>query len=181
MVLLSGCASQSVEPSYYLLRSSQDLPSEELKPSTDFSLGTIEIAPYLNQPGLVLDMTAAQIRPAANHLWAEPIYNGVRNLLTTEISIAIGQELLPTNLSEKTTVVNVRIDKLDGTLNGEARIVAYWSLVDSQGIISLYRFAESRALTTDGYGAMVSAEKALIVKLAEEIAASLIIPTSDKN
>jgi len=31
-VLLSGCASQTIEPSYYLLRSNEDLQSSELKP-----------------------------------------------------------------------------------------------------------------------------------------------------
>lgn len=180
VLLLSGCASQTVEPSYYLLRSNQGLPSAELNPSVDFALGTIQIAPYLNQRGLVIDIAESQIRPAVNHLWAEPIYDGVRNLLTTDIAIASGEELMPTNLSTDATVVNIRIDKLDGTLDGTAQIVAYWWLVNNGDVIALNRFSESRALTADGYGALVSAERALLEKLALHIAASLVVSAASE-
>lgn len=176
VLLLSGCASQIVEPSYYLLRSNQNLPSAQLNPSVDFALGTIEIAPYLNQVGLVIDIADGQIRPAVNHLWAEPIYDGVRNLLTTVIASAGGEELMPAKLSTDSTVVNIRIDKLDGTLDGTAKIVAYWWLVHNGEVIALNRFSESRALTADGYGAMVGAERALLEELAKKIAASLVPP-----
>lgn len=180
VLLLSGCASQTVEPSYYLLRSNQGLPSAQLNPSVDFALGTIQIAPYLNQRGLVIDIADSQIRPAVNHLWAEPIYDGVRNLLTTDIATASGEELMPTNLSTDATVVNIRIDKLDGTLDGTAQIVAYWWLVNNGDVIALNRFSESRALTADGYGALVSAERALLEKLALQIAASLVVSTASE-
>jgi uncharacterized lipoprotein YmbA len=176
VVLLSGCASQAVEPSYYLLRSNQDLPSSKLSPSVDFALGTIEIAPYLNQLGLVIDIADSQIRPAVNHLWAEPIYDGVRSLLTADIAKANGQELMPANLSKDATVVNIRIDKLDGTLDGRAQIVAYWWLVRNDEVIDLNRFSKSRALSADGYSAMVDAETALLEELAKKIAASLVPP-----
>jgi len=178
VMLLSACASPTVEPSYYLLRSNQDLPSAQLNPSTEFSLGTIEIAPYLNQMGLVIDIADGQIRPAVNHLWAEPIYDGVRNLLTTEISIANGAELMPEKLDESGTVVNIRIDQLDGTLDGRAQIIAYWWLVRNDEMIALNRFSESRALAADGYGALVEAEKALLEKLAMQIAGSLVANTA---
>ncbi len=176
VMLLSGCASQAVEPSYYLLRSNQDLPSSKLSPSVDFALGTIEIAPYLNQLGLVIDIADSQIRPAVNHLWAEPIYDGVRSLLTADIAKANGQELMPANLSKDATVVNIRIDKLDGTLDGRAQIVAYWWLVRNDEVVDLNRFSKSRALRADGYSAMVDAETALLEELAKKIAASLVPP-----
>ena len=178
VMLLSGCASQAVEPSYYLLRSNQDLPSSKLSPSVDFALGTIEIAPYLNQLGLVIEISDSQIRPAVNHLWAEPIYDGVRTLLTADIAKANGQELMPAKLSKDATVVNIRIDKLDGTLDGRAQIVAYWWLVRNDEVIDLNRFSKSRALSADGYSAMVDAETALLEELAKKIAASLVPPPS---
>lgn len=176
VVLLSGCASQAVEPSYYLLRSNQDLPSSQLNPSVDFALGTIQIAPYLNQLGLVIEIADSQIRPAVNHLWAEPIYDGVRTLLTTDISHANGQELMPAKHSKNATVVNIRIDKLDGTLDGKAKIVAYWWLVRNGEVVDLHRFSKSRSLKADGYRAMVDAETALLEELAENIAASMVAP-----
>jgi uncharacterized lipoprotein YmbA len=174
VVLLTGCASQAVEPSYYLLRSKQDLSTSALSPSRDFSLGKVEIAAYLDQPGLVVETKAGEIRPASQNLWAEPIFDGVRNFLVTEIAQAHGQQLLPTNLSKNTTVVNIRIDQLHGTLDGEATIVAYWWLVRADEVVVLNRFSQSYALATSGYSALVDAEKVLLAELAQKIAASLV-------
>ena len=54
VVLLSACASQPLPTTYYLLRSGQDLQSTALSTSTQYSLGSVEIAAYLDQPGLVM-------------------------------------------------------------------------------------------------------------------------------
>jgi uncharacterized protein len=178
VVLLAGCASQTVEPSYYLLRSGQDLSSSTLRPSRDFSLGAVEIAPYLDQPGLMMETAAGQMRPASQNLWAEPVFDGVRNFLATEIAQAHGQELLPAKLNSNSTVVNIRIDQLHGTRDGKAIIVAYWSLVLADQVVALNRFSESRALQTSGYSALVDAEKVLLAELAQKVAASLVTAES---
>jgi uncharacterized lipoprotein YmbA len=172
-LLVSGCASQATEPTYYLLRSDQALPSGALQPSTAFSLGTVEIAPYLDQAGLIMETTDGQTRPASHHLWAEPVFDGVRNFLTTEIAQAKGQELLPAKLSAANTVVNIRIDQLHGTHDGNANIVAYWWLVRDDKVIALNRFSQTQALAASGYQALVDAEKSLLAQLAQRIAASL--------
>lgn len=176
LALLAGCASQPIPPTYYLLRSDQPLQSSSLSTSKYYSLGTVEIAAYLDQPGLVITTTNNETRPASQHLWAEPIYDGVRNFLSTEIALASGQELLPTKLTQHTTAVNIRIDQLHGTLDGQAHIVAYWWLVRDDKVASLNRFTQSRALTASGYNALVEAEKVLLAELAQRIATSLVPP-----
>jgi uncharacterized lipoprotein YmbA len=176
MIFLTGCASGAIEPSYYLLRSKTEAPSGKLSPSRDYSLGTVEIAPYLDQPGLVMETAAAQMRPASAHLWAEPIYDGVRNYLRTEISSDTGSELLPEELNQNSTVVNIRIDQLHGTLGGTARIVAYWWLVRGDEVVTLNRYADSRSLQASGYAALVEEEKILLSELARQIAASMVNP-----
>jgi uncharacterized lipoprotein YmbA len=173
IAILSGCASQTIQPTFYLLRSNQDLPSSVLSTSKQYSLGTVEIAAYLDQPGLVIATADGEMRPASQNLWAEPIYDGVRNFLATEIAQASGQELLPTRLTKNTTVVNIRINQLHGTLDGQAQIVAYWWLVRNDEVASLNRFSESRALTASGYSALVDAEKILLSELAKSISVAL--------
>ena len=174
MVLLAGCASQTIEPSYYLLRSEQNLSSTALSASKNFSMGTVEIAAYLDQPGLVIETAQGEMRPASQNLWAEPVFDGVRNFIATEIAHAHGQELLPTKMTTDTTVVNIRIDQLHGTLDGKAKIVAYWWLVRADKVVALNRFSESRSLEASGYSALVDAEKILLAELAAKIAASLV-------
>jgi uncharacterized protein len=178
-LLSSGCANQVTEPSYYLLRPSPDLPSGELNPSSNFALGNVVMASYLDQPGLLMETDDGRLRPARQNLWAEPVYEGVRNILFVEIAQAKGEELLPSKISAAKTVVDIRIDELHGTNDGHAKLIAYWWLHRDGEILGIHRFSRSRALTTDGYSALVAAEEGLLTEFAQAIAASLTVP--EKN
>jgi uncharacterized lipoprotein YmbA len=177
-VLLSGCASQTIEPSYYLLRSNEDLQSRELNPSKNFSMGNVVIASYIDQQGLLMETADGEVRTAQHNLWAEPVYEGVRNFLMVEIAQAKGEDLLPSRLSNSTTVIDIRIDQLHGTRDGEAQLVAYWWLRRNGEVLSFYQFAETQALHAEGYAALVAAEEVLLTQLAKKIAASLVMPDS---
>ena len=175
VVFLSGCASQTIEPSYYLLRSNLDLQSSELNPSKDFSMGNVVIASYIDQQGLMMETAEGEMRPARHYLWAEPLYEGVRNFLFVEIAQAKGEDLLPSRLSNSTTMIDIRIDQLNGTRDGKAQLVAYWWLRRNGEVLSFHRFAESQVLAADGYPALVAAEETLLTELAKKIAASLVV------
>ena len=128
-----------------------------------------------DQPGLLLETQSGEIRPARYNLWAEPIYDGVRGFLLMEISQSKGEDILPVLMNKDAAVINVRIDQLHGTHDGQAKLVAYWWLARGDGILSSYLFAESRTLDSDGYAALAAAEKALLSELATRIAGSLVL------
>ena len=176
VVLLSGCASQSIEPSYYLMRSSHDLETRKLNPSADFSMGTVVIASYIDQPGLLIETKEGEIRAARHNLWAEPVYEGVRNQLLVEIAQARGEDLLPSTLSYTPMTLDIRLDQMHGTRDGKAKLVAYWWLRRDKEVLSAHIFSEEQALTADGYPALVAAERALLSQLAIRIAETLVIP-----
>ena len=177
VVLLAGCASQTIEPSYYLLRTSNDLQSRELNPSDQFSMGKVEIAAYLDQSGLLMETASGEMRPARHNLWAEPMYEAVRNFLLIEVAQAKGEDILPSRLNKSATVIDVRIDQLHGTYDGKAKLVAYWWLRRDGGVIATYQFAESQTLSVDGYAALVAAEESLLSQLAKKIAESTVAAT----
>lgn len=176
VVALSACATQAIDPSYYLLRSDHELESRKLDPSSEFSMGSVVIAPYIDQPGLIMETVQGEVRPARHHTWAEPIYEGVRQFLSVEVSLAKGQDILSSTLGGRGVVVDVRIDQLHGTYDGQAKLVAYWWLRQNDETIGSYQFSESRPLEKDGYSALVAAEKGLIKELANSIAATLVLP-----
>lgn len=173
VTLLAGCAGQTTEPSYYLMRSEQDLQSRELTPSREYSLGRVDIAPYIDQPGLALETANGEMHTARHHLWAEPVYEGVRRHLVVNIAEAHGEDIPPNNLAKTPVVIDISIDQLHGTSNGTARLVAYWWLRREGELVSAHQFAEEMALAEDGYPALVAAEEALLAQLAKEIAATL--------
>ena len=178
VVLLAGCASQAIEPSYYLMRSKQNLDTRQLNPSRDFSVGTVVIASYIDQPGLLIETADGEIRAAQHHKWAEPVYEGVRNQLTIEIGQAKGEDVLPASLGNTPIILDIRIDQLHGTNDGKARLVAYWWLRRGKEVLSAYQFSEEQPLAADGYPALVAAEEALFAQLAKKIASTLVVPDS---
>ncbi len=173
VIVLAGCAGQVAEPNYYLMRSKNDLDTRQLDPSSTVSLGQVVIASYIDQPGLLMETQSGEIRAARQHLWAEPIQDGVRNQLIVEISQSLGKDLLPANLVRTGSVLNVRIDQLHGTNKGTAKLVAYWWVSKSNEVVFAHRFAEEKALNKDGYGALLTAEEQLLSRLAEDIAITL--------
>ncbi len=173
VLLLAACSGTPVETQFYLLRTDRSQTSRDLSPSQDFALGRVIIAAYIDQPGLVLETRVGEIRPAQYHQWAEPMYQGIRNLLIVELSQALGEDIFPARAGVGNTLVDIRIDQLHGTADGDALLVAYWWLHRDGEVVSSYQFAESRGLTRDGYGALANAEQALLVQLAERIAASM--------
>ena len=178
VVLLTGCAGKAIEPSYYLMRSDHDLETRALNPSKDFSMGSVVIASYIDQPGLLMETIDGEIHGARYNLWAEPVYEGVRNQLMVDIALAKGEDLLPANLGNTAIVLDIRLDQLHGTNKGTAKLVAYWWLRRGEEVLAAYVFADEQALVTDGYGALVAAEKALLAQLAKNIAATLVITDS---
>lgn len=173
LVLVAGCAGQPAEPDRYLLRSGEPLQTRELVPSEQFSIGRLEIAAYIDQPGLVLETADGEIHAARGHLWAEPVYEGVRRHLSVDIAQAHGEHILSNSLMSTPVVIDIRIDQLHGTRQGTARLVAYWWLRRNGEIVSAHQFAEEVQLTEDGYRALVSAEESLLAQLAKAIANSL--------
>lgn len=178
LLLLSGCSGQPIEPNYYLLRPSGDLESRSMQPSEKFAMGAVAIAPYINQSSLLLKSDSGEMRPTRHHLWAEPMYQSVRNFLMAEISANMGRDIFPAELEKTATVIEVRLDQFHGTSDGKATLVAYWWLRRDATILSAYQFAQSRALDNNGYAALARAQQSLLSHLAKDIASSLENPTS---
>ena len=173
LALLVGCSGQPIEPSYYLLRTTSDLESRTLEPSKEYSLGGIVIASYLDQTGMMLETTDGEIRPARHHRWAEPVYDAVHGFLLVELGRLYGEDIFPNRVKKAPTTIEVRINQLHGTADGEAKLVAYWWLRKGGDVIAAYQFAESQTQDSDGYGALARAERQLLRRLASDIADSL--------
>ena len=171
--LLVSCASAPIESQYYLLRTDTQTVSRPLQPSSELAIGEVEIAPYIDQAGLVLQTADGQVRAARYHRWAEPIPAAITSFLTLEISAALGIDILPARMSHADSVFGVRIDQLHGNADGEAVLVAYWWITHSGELKASYQFSETAPLREDGYAALATAERELLAMLAERIADSL--------
>ena len=173
LLLLAACSSQPVDTHYYLLRGDHLPESRSLTASGDYALGNVDIAGYIDQPGIALETGGGQIRPALHHQWAEPLHQSARSFLQREISTLLGEDVFPVRMSAAETVLDIRIDQLHGTDDGKAVLLAYWWLRRGDEILKPHQFGKSLALKSDGYAALVEAEKALLNSLARQIADTL--------
>ena len=172
-LLVSGCSSQTVETTnYYLLRSDVKMESGT-ESASSIVLGRVEVATYIDQPGLVLGNSGTQIHVARHHQWAEPLRVSLRRFLALEISSMLNAPVAVAGDKKNATTVNVTVDQLHGNSQGEAILIAFWEVITADGSSEMYRFSDSGRLTRDGYEALVVAEQALLQSLSQQIAQSL--------
>jgi hypothetical protein len=171
-MLLTACSSQPPQMESYLLRSPVAAGADTVIADSGYALGSIQVATYIDQPGLVLATGDGKVHAARNHVWAEPLQVSLRRYLAVEVSDGSGRDIAATANTSTRTRINVTIDELHGNSSGAAVLVAYWDVADGEGSKS-FRFSQQQTLSADGYDALVQAEEALLKRLADAIAASL--------
>lgn len=173
LLLVAACSAQPTRTTTYLLRADSDTQSGPTVPAGDIAFGKLQIARYIDQPGLVLQTGAGEVHVARYHQWAEPLRASLESLLQAEISRQLGRDIRFQPDGPVGTRIDVIIDQLHGTADGEAVLVASWRLRRAAGEDEVHRFVGSEPLARDGYPALVEAERLLLLRLAAGIAASL--------
>ncbi len=172
-VLVSACSTTPQARSTYLLRSSSHVATGKLAEVGDAYLGTVQVASYIDQPGLVLEVEEGMIHIAKQHQWAEPLRVSLREFLNVEISAANDEALAASPLKDAAASrIDVRISQLHGDAEGHAVLLASWSLSSAKQRHE-YQFAETTALDGVGYEALVKAEIKLLIQLSKAIALEL--------
>jgi uncharacterized lipoprotein YmbA len=173
-VSLFACGGKTVVRSQYLLRGEAAQTGSRATGASRVGLGRVTVAAYLDQTGIVVESGTREIQPARNHHWAEPLDDGLRIYLRTELSNALGEEvgLRPGDGEGWDYVVDVFVEQFHGKMSGEAVLVAEFRIAPSTGSGKTreYRFARSCALASEGYAALVDAEAELARQLAHAIA-----------
>ncbi len=176
VLCLAACATAPPpEHSYYLLRAEVPGALASAENGVLLGVGTVSIAPYLDRSGIVVQVDDHRVREARYHLWAEPLDQGIRGYLSDRIAALLGRALNNgSNLVDQWDYrIDVAIEDFHGTLNGEARLVARWSLIDTaqDKLIASQRLVRTKRQALDGYPGLVEVEAALLDELATEIVA----------
>lgn len=171
-----GCTSTSPTYTQYLLR--HDISSEPVKSSEGIvSIGRLEVATYIDSLGLVLETANGEINVARYHQWAEPLRESLRQYMASGISM---QAEVPVRFQKgvggtNSKRIDIYIDQLHGDATGHAKLAAYWTVTDIEKdkVIVDEQFSDREPLLTDGYSALVSAQKVLLDRFSKLVADSL--------
>lgn len=176
LLLLVGCSTTEPERSHYLLRQAEMTTLDDSGPAR-IGIGQLTVASYIDGSGLVLEVAPGEIHRARYHLWAEPLRESLRGYLAEGLVAASGKkvssEVSPG--AELLQRIDIRIAELHGDHLGHAKLVAHWRITDMENnqITVENQFNARLALTDDGYGALVIAQKQLLDQLVDHIARSL--------
>ncbi len=174
LFLLAACSSAPVQqPSQYLLRSPVLPASGPANSVAAYDLSLVEVAPYLDQPGLVLETDSGEIHTARLHEWAEPLRLSLQGFMAAEIGRQLGASVSVRSGDINATRIEISIDQLHGTHSGTALLVASWRSTGANGQVLAGQFAEEQTLGRDGYAALVQAQRSLLQRLAGNIGAAL--------
>ena len=173
-----GCSSGDVpESSYYLLRAEAPGTLAPADPERSVEFAPVEIAPYLARAGIMVEVGERQVQEAQYHQWAEPLQAGIRAYLSGRVMNLLGRELNAGAGRARAARyrIHMEVEVLHGSLDGEVRMVARWSLRDSKlgEVVATERIARSRKQGPAGYPGLVAAQTALLDQLADSIATAL--------
>lgn len=170
----AGCATSPSSKTSYLLRSDVTLESRSLQyGSVPICIAQVEVANYLDQPGLVTVQSNGAVHVAQHSYWAEPLRKSLPSFIAMELSAAL-QEDIQVGAAEQPGVmrVTIRVDQLHGAVDGHAVLVAFWSYqLDGERVE--FQYTQRHPMKSNGYAALVDAQHVVLRGLASEIAAEL--------
>lgn len=155
---LCGCA-KTMPPQnhYYLLNPPQNQQGEL---NTTPPILRIELAQYLSQGSLVLQLDEQRIQPSHYHRWAEPLAGMIERYLQ--------RQLQQRNQSQQETSITLVIDRFHGSPTGEVWLSGQW-WDDSLDNHRPHRFAYQQKQQQAGYDHLVITLQQLLDRVANEL------------
>ena len=185
LFLLGFTACATTEPSrFYLLNSLADTTQEVRAFSGDarmtIGIGPVRFPAYLDRQQIVTRISDNELHLAGFDEWAEPLKENFVRVLVENL-----ESLLP---SDRFTVfpfrgvetpdwqVEMTVLRLDGSLGGQAVLLARWSIFDreDQALLLTKKSSLEEPTPGPGYEALVTAQSRLLKSLSREIAGTIL-------
>lgn len=158
LTTIIGCSSNTPTKSYFQLTS--NLTGSRMTQTTDHFIWieSIEVASFLNKPGIVLQTEDIKYVTATNHLWASTLSQQIADRLSQDLTQILPNYLMSTkSITTPSLTVKLFIDGFHGGYNGDAIIKGRWVVTDKKGKIVTKAIERHVPLATNGYDALVKA------------------------
>lgn len=181
-LLLCACG-RSAPTRYYLLEAATPPASTAALPARTLRLAPVALPEYLDRNGIVTRGPGTQVTVAQFHLWAESLQAGVRR----SVQGALAPALLPTGVAvlapsdedKSDYLLQLDLQRLDGSLAGTAALEARWTLRDQhdavldRGVYTAEEAVPGSGETGADYAALTAAESRLVRGLGAHLAERL--------
>ena len=177
LLALSACATQTTKTLYYTLPIVKATAMEP-QPTKQLILAPIELADFLQQPGIVLQLDDISIHAAQHHQWADSLSSQLKRSLRDHLQAESTQyRVMSSTIAAKSAsayILQIAFDQFQGRFDGQAVVSGQWQLLTSQGeLVKMERFTLTEALPAEGYPALVRTLASTIETLSSSIAKQL--------
>lgn len=176
IMLLMGCAKSAVENQHYFLQAADALaePIAKSKTTPLLQISDVQLADFLDEDGLVLQLDDITLNQAKNHLWAEDLSRQINRGLRARLSQQQQKFTIVGPQTAANLQLSLEIHAFHGRYDGLALTSGQWQLQNARGEIQhLSRFDLQTELNESGYPALVRALSQNLDKLAVLIAEDL--------
>lgn len=178
--LLAACTSvPSAGVQYYFLQDPDPVTSEYRAGAPTLVLAEPELAGFLSQSGMVLQLQDNQLQISNTHVWAENLERGIPRRLAQALEekaggynvFLAGREFSP----QADYIVHLRLENFQATDRGEVIATGRYQILSGSDnlIISGATFNLRETLNEEGYPHAVSQLRILLDRLAANIAGAL--------
>lgn len=178
-ILISGCAGTETSR-FYTLRSvaldDSKLPS--CKPANDIAIGIgpVRMPDYLDRPEIVIRGKENEIIVAEFDRWAGQFKDSFLRVFSENLSEMLSTEKIALYPWRKTVPIDYQVEidviQFDGELHGDARLVAFWRLMNKKDnhLIVMRKSRFTEPVKEKSYSEIAAAYNRIIEDFSREIA-----------
>ena len=177
LLLMAGCASQTVQTSSYMLPAST--PEQQYSNALAVAIAPVRLTGLLDNQGIVMELNDIEVHQARYHLWAEDIGVQLQQQLQQRLTLSLPQAQIvakgqPLQADLPQREVRVSVNAFQGSYSGNAIVQGQWLLLGEQGqLLKQHNFRIEQPLPADGYPALVRALASAWDQVSEQLAATL--------
>lgn len=182
LLILGSCATTQHSKFYTLqaLSSTLDAKPENLSEEhISIGVGPVSFPDYLDRPQIVIRLGSNELSIEEYHRWAGPLEDNFKRILAENLSILLDTDRVATfpwqDSTNVTFQVKVDVLQLDGTLGGQAVLIARWTVYGKDGKQALIMQKSTLSASVKGpnHQELVLAENQTLNDLSREIASAL--------
>lgn len=176
LIVLTGCFGGISAPSkFYTLAGESKVP---VLSQTKISIGVlpVKIPDYINRPQIVLNGAGNEMDLSEINRWIDSLTVLGQSVLISDLQQALPNAYVKTKGYDTAffnRLIQVEVAQMDGKINGQAVLSAWWAILNSNGT-EIYRSRFEKEMPAGAtYETYTQAQSALWESLALEIASYL--------
>jgi uncharacterized lipoprotein YmbA len=179
MFALISCASSPQRTKHYNFNVSSSAQKNSNEQTKQVTVNQLQLATFLDQPGLVIQLGKNQVYTSTYHRWAQPLRVTLLHILvhvlnkTAPGGYSFTKEK-PLSVKGKNTQLFIEVEQFNSTDQSQAIFSGrYWVYKGDKTLLVNQSFRITEKLSEDGYPHSVKMLQVTITQLAKKISAAL--------